>query len=132
MHMLALSALMPSLRQFRYPKAWRIDPPSAEIDDGTDDFERRVAQVQALISAAADTRGADATTWRPEDKPQLAELGTRLWRLRTGMVTPGTDTPVQGAERSYRHLGKATDALQALGVEVIDRAGAAYDSGMIV
>lgn len=59
----------------------------------------------------------------------VTELGTGLWRLRQRMIDPQSGEPLAEHRRSFRHLASVWDALEEIGVDVIDHSGQPYDPG---
>lgn len=66
----------------------------------------------------------------PEIVRALCTIATNAWRIKIKMIDPESGEPAEGMGRVYRHVEAQFDALQEVGIEVIDMAGRAYDSGM--
>ncbi len=111
-----LMKLLADIRQWSYPKEFRID--SAAWPASLPDLLRQLGK-------AEDDRSAPGTSVDREALPGrlLADVGTGLWRLRQKMVEPGTDRPLEEMRRAFRHLESITDALAQAGVEIRSHTG---------
>jgi hypothetical protein len=119
-------SVLESLRQLRYQRAFRIAPPRLPATLGS--FLETLAPRPGDAGDARETRPhevADATRGH-----FLAQLGTDLWRLRSKMIEPGTDRPLDSMRRAFRHLESAWDALAAEGVTVQDHTDTPFDAGL--
>ena len=124
-----LNQLRGWLRQWRYPKPFRIGPPLWPADVMAT-LERIAAEVAAQSPAPTASAQADEQTISEEQKRMLADIGTGLWRLRQRMVAPGTDRPLEEMRRAFRHLEFTWDALVQAGVEIQSHTGMPFDSGL--
>ena len=122
--------MIASLRQWRYPRAFRIYPtdwtkalhvvagdpglPPAEIDPVRSVDPPQATDVQDCFTVASCT---------------IVELSTGLWRLRQRMIDPQSGEPLPEHRRAFRHLASVWDALEGMGVDVIDHHGQPYDPG---
>ena len=60
----------------------------------------------------------------------VTTVATNAWRAMTKMVDPATGEAKEEMKRVYRHLEVISDALEEIGVEIIDSTGRPYDTGM--
>jgi len=104
------------MRQWIYPKEFRIAAPEWP-PDLADSLERLAA------SFSETTHPGEQLPPEGIHGRTLADLGTGLWRLRQRMVEPGTDRPLEGMQRAFRHLESAWDALTQAGVKIRDHTG---------
>ncbi|OHV41960.1 hypothetical protein [Pseudofrankia saprophytica] len=145
---------MATVRQWRYPREFRIAPPRwpSELVALSDATARAVvppgqdaaldeapasatpaagavphAPVSGAHDVAAIASGAvpDVAALEPRD---IARVATELWRLRRQLVPTGAPVTPE-ARRALRRLDAVGDVLAAAGVEVQDHDGARYDSG---
>ena len=110
--------LRASLRQYRFPKEFRIGEPVWQ-----EDIRVQMQKIVELLRTP------------PPDVPNkpnvrlLADLATGLWRLRSKMVQPGTGQPLDSMTRAYRHFESVWDALAGEGVKVYDNTGEPFNRG---
>jgi|GEM_PF-1751942 len=74
-------------------------------------------------------------TGKPSDHDEamgktLAVIATNAWRTKMKMLDGNTGQPKEEMRRAYRHIDSILDALQQLGIEIIDPVGRLYDIGM--
>ncbi len=60
----------------------------------------------------------------------MADACTGLWRLRGRLTQPGTNSPLPGVERAYRHFESVWDVLAGAGFKIMDHTGDPFDAGM--
>lgn len=106
-----------SLRQYRYPKEFRIAPPALPAD-----LRAQLKELAALLQQPPATPGG----LKPKS---LADVCTNLWRLRGKMIGADSGRPLEEMKRAYRHFESAWDALAAAGVKIYDHTGEFYDPG---
>lgn len=120
-----MSVLM-SLRQWRYPREFRVAPAGLPSTLGP-----LIEALAARPRDAGETRGAPPPAEVDAARGRfLAQLGTDLWRLRSKMIEPGTDRPLETMRRAFRHLESAWDTLAAEGLTVQDHTDTAFDAGL--
>ena len=115
-------ALLKSLRQWRYPKEFRIGAPVWPPNILT--------ELQRLSNEQS-----EAMSPPPEDEAYphlLANIATKLWRLRQKMLQPGTDQPLEEMRGPYRSFESAWDTLTQAGVEILDHTGTQFNSGLLL
>ena len=113
------------LRQRRYPPEFRISAP--EWPDSEELLRTAITGPRTPVAAPVSVPPAAVA---PLSLDFLADACTGLWRLRTRMLQPGTDRPLDEMRRAYRHLESTWDALAQAGVEIIDHTGAPFDVGL--
>jgi hypothetical protein len=106
-----MKGALENLRQLRFPKEFRIARPVWPT--GLAPLLRNSAESE---NAAREKKADDSA----DSVKLLVSLATRLWRLRRNMVKPGTDEPLEGIGRAYRHLESALEILSDAGLEVQD------------
>lgn len=124
---MALGVSLATIRQWFFPAAFRIAPPSLPAD-----------LLTTLIALAA----AQATPPTPAPAPQmmqqgiapsaLADVAVGLWRLREKMVQPGSDLPQPDMQRAFRAFESTWSALQSAGIRVQAHTGEKYVAGMVL
>ena len=88
------------------------------------------------LPAGAPFEGRDqpATMRIPEDIQEmlgpLVEMATNAWRLKVRMIDPDTGEPKEETRKLYRFVEGLFRALGDSGIQVIDKTGKPYDSGM--
>lgn len=110
-----------TIRQWRYPREFRIAPPRWP-DDVLAAWRSAPAVDPAPPGPAPDASGHDVKV--------LAAVATGLWRMRRRMVAPGSDEPLAEMRAAYRHLESTWAALEQAGVEIQDPLGTPFDSGL--
>lgn len=141
------SRILAGLRQACYPRALRIDPPAWPPELAGRLAAALEAAAQATAEAArAAIAAAQAQAARPET-PQatqdagkqeklMADLATRVWRIRRSLVPHGKPLlnaqPVDEMRKPYRHLLSTWEALEAAGVRIQDHTGERYISGQSI
>lgn len=109
---------MQSVRQWVYPKQFRIDslktPP-----DLLSTLERLISNVFVQPPPAQDN--IQTEIW--------AEICTNVWRLRLKMLEPGTEKPLEEMGRAYRHLESILDALDRAKLQIQDHTGELVPEG---
>jgi hypothetical protein len=115
-------ALLKSLRQWCYPKEFRIAAPVWPPD-----------MLTALQRLSNEQSGAMTPASDNEACPDLlANVATKLWRLRQKMLQPGTDQPLEEMRGPYRSFESAWDTLTQAGVEILDHTGTQFNSGLLL
>ena len=120
------------LRQRFYPPAFRI---AAGVTKGANEIETSLAEIQAALEALAANTATPVVSHvsqATDDEKFMADLATRLWRIREKMLDPGTGQPLKSVERSYRHLERLIAELEDKGIRIEDKTGDPYDPGMAV
>ncbi|MDA8118249.1 MAG: hypothetical protein M0000_12870 [Actinomycetota bacterium] len=113
-----------ALNQLTYPKAIRIQQPT----DSPDNLERLEMALQAR--AAQQAPHLEPPTAADEDLLRIVALaGVGLWRIRQKLVRPGTDEPIDGAQRALRHVQALWDGLAEAGVKILDHTGEVLPEG---
>jgi len=57
-------------------------------------------------------------------------IATNAWRAKVKMVNEDTGDAKDEMTKVYRHVASIIEALQGMGVEIVDPVGKTYDSGM--
>jgi len=117
--------LRATLRQWRYPKEFRIAPAL-----WTDAALEALSELSERALSAARPPANQPQTQAPERLGLLADIGTGLWRLRQKMVEPGGEKPLPEMRRAYRHLQSVWDRLADAGFEIRYYTGMRYDAGL--
>lgn len=60
----------------------------------------------------------------------LSVIATNVWRARKKLVDPNTGEAKEETKRVHRHIEAICEALRQIGIEIIDKQGQPYDSGM--
>jgi hypothetical protein len=122
--------ILSELRQWCYPREFRIDFVTFGIDDEKiNDLIRSLAEtVESLSSPEFQSRLTAQTAL--DDEPFITDLVTRLWRVRQCLRKPGSEEPVEGTDRGYRHLERLFSNLEQSGIRIMDKTGTFYDPGM--
>jgi hypothetical protein len=121
-------------RQWRYPQEFRILPLP---------IENELAQLEKLVRSFAEEAQRSRVSPPPQpsepifhnaldDEPFIADLATRLWRVRQAMLRSGSVEQGDGADRGFRHLDRLLAHLEEAGVKVVDKTGSFYDAGMVM
>jgi hypothetical protein len=122
--------LFGTLRQWCFPVEFRVDPPLK--DEGQEQLDSLVCSLNDMIQRLA----TPLTPIDPvlpsslDDEPFIADLATRLWRVRQSLMQTGSNDPVAGADRGFRHLDRLLATLEQEGIRIVDRTGSFYDPGM--
>lgn len=105
-----------SLRQLKYPREFRINPPvwSGEMADIIEKAAVLVKNIGSAPSAGTDDKELFCF---------LSKLGTGLWRIRKSIIPEGGSEPAEENRRVFRHLESVWDALSDQGVEIRDHTG---------
>ncbi len=126
--------IVQDIRQFFYPEPLRIhkikplSKPSEEIEQ----------LLEQLRSATLESKNAvelfdpKEEQGKTADLKFMADLATRLWRIRAGLVVPGSDAPYKNVSRSFRYLERLIDMLEKQNIRIIDKTGDFYDPGMMM
>lgn len=112
-----------NIRQFRYPRDFRIAPPNWP------DFVKSVEIITHLMESQP-----SKTDQGPQGKGELldmvTDIGTLVWRLERRLSSAG-ELPM-----NLRRVGKDLEAtkntLRQRGFEIQDHTGQDYDGGMLV
>lgn len=119
------------IRQWGFPREFRIaagggNVPTAAIGPVIQALQTAVEQ---LSNPEAQRRLQDPRSI--DDDAFMADLATRLWRIREAMRQPNSEEPVAGAERSHRHVDRFFSRLEEdYHIRVEDKTGDPYDVGM--
>jgi len=109
-----LRALPAAIRQWWFPREFRIAPPT---------WSRELRHIlKRLAQARSSTPAPQAPPDREWDR-LWADVGTNLWRLRRKMLQPGTEKPYDEMRGLYRHLESIWRALNDAGIEIRDHTG---------
>ncbi|MBE1531185.1 nucleotide exchange factor GrpE [Actinomadura algeriensis] len=126
-----------ALRQWRYPREFRIPAPAWPADalaEFTELARLELANLEAAAEAAAAKAAPPAAATvvdAPVPEPagltgrSLADVATSVWRLRARIER--MDDPPRAL---VRHLESAWDAFADAGVEIKDHAGEPFDHGL--
>ncbi len=116
-------AMRQGIRQLRYPKGIRIQPPS-EIP------------LDAVEPISGDT---GLTPWEATPLAKLfppetlirffADLGTGLWRMKRRMVDPQTGNPLEEMRGPYRHFETVWDLFDSARIHIHDHTGEVLPKG---
>ncbi|MHB2149966.1 hypothetical protein ACX8XP_12980 [Calditrichota bacterium LG25] len=115
------------IRQFKFPKEFRIPPPTQPKDI--------ISLIEVLNDQIQNLKQVDIKDINPNDKEMnqfLADLATGLWRLKQKMIKSGTNQPLESMNRAYRHLESIWDTVVQVGVDIKDHTGDLFDSGMSI
>lgn len=119
---MSLSNLLGSIRQWRYPKEFRIPTPTL-ARQARQDLTNLVNRLTTPTSRAPSADGLGS--------PKLVvEVATALWRLREKLVQPGTDQPREEMRSAYRYFESAWNTLTEAGLEILGHDGESYHAGM--
>ena len=111
-----------SIRQWRYPKEFRIATPIWSYD---------LLPVLEQLSSALSTRVTSSSTLDETTYSRmLADVATGLWRLRLKMLQPGTDQPLKEMRGVYRSFASAWDALMEAGITIQDHTDTPFNAGL--
>jgi hypothetical protein len=113
--------LVASLRQWVFPREFRIGSP-VWPGDLAGALQAARAEIEILSSKEAPQGG--------EQERLMADIATRLWRMRRRMVSPDSDQPLEAMRPAFRDLQSMWDLLAQAGVEIVDHTGLQYRSGM--
>ncbi len=93
-----------------------------------------IAELQNVLAEHQDNNHSSIQRTESEriDSEFLTDLATRLWRIRSGLLVPGGDTPFKEVGRSFRYLERLIDTLERHEIRIIDKTGDFYDSGMMI
>lgn len=118
----ALERLMAGVRQARFPREFRIDPPhwSADWYD---------ALVRVAERHAREDMPPEEPRRRLQDAALMADVLTGLWRAHRNLTEPGSDQPKDGMSRPLRHVRSVIDALDAEGFRIRDHTGESWTDG---
>lgn len=116
--------LLRNVRQWRYPKEFRIGEPI---------WAYNLLPVLERLSSALSAQVATPTTLDETTYSRmLADVATGLWRLRQKMLQPGTDQPLEEMRRAYRPFASAWDALIEAGITILDHTDTPFNSGLLL
>jgi hypothetical protein len=121
------------LRQMLYPRDFRIH--SGGPDSADAEIHRVIQSLSERISNISEkdlNQTGDAQTNLQEDDSFVADLATRLWRIRQSLEKVGAEGSISGVERGYRHLERLFSFLEQIGIRVVDKTGEFYDAGMAI
>lgn len=122
-----ISNMLGEIRQWCYPREFRISRPRHRaLHRENNTVLQSLSKAIRALSIEPGKQSAGAIN----DDQFISDLSTRLWRLRKCMQQPGSQEPVNGIERGYRHLERLFSQLEHSGVRIVDRTGNFYDPGM--
>lgn len=119
-----MNNLLRNVRQWRYPKEFRIGAPLWTYDILT--------ELQRLSTALSTPVPPPPTLDEAAYGHILADVATSLWRLRQRMLQPGTDQPLEEMRRAYRSFESAWDALMEAGITIQDHTGTLFKAGLLL
>ena len=100
---------------------------SIAAHDPLRNLEQMLGEPPFVSGAAAPTGGSIPDS----DLVKLFRAtGTAVWKLEQRMLNAETKEPKDDFRRVWRHIEAIKDALEAVGVDVIDWTGKRYDEGM--
>jgi len=117
-----------TVRQLFFLKEFRIRPSSLPKDLAV--ALEKVAQAHLSEDPSSQVQLEEASIEFGSPRKFIADLGTNLWRLRTNVVQPGTNEPLEEMRRAHRHLQAAWEVLTEAGIEVQDHTDMTFSSGM--
>ncbi|MCR4439150.1 MAG: hypothetical protein QHJ34_09525 [bacterium] len=108
-----------AIRQLCFPRAFRIaaSPWPANLE-------------QLLLRLQQTMREGHGSALVEQEPRLLADIASGLWRLRQKMVNPGTNRPLDGMQRPFRHLESVWDALIQAGAQILHHTDKPFDPGM--
>lgn len=106
----------------KQPDEFRIPP------ERWQDAEKAIEALanQALPKRAEQGGGVRCTI----ELKTMADIATHVWKAKTKMLDNGSGEVREGMERVYRHAEKVLESFQAIGLEVKDHTGDAFDYGL--
>lgn len=113
-----------SLRQLIYPKAMRIGPPPslrAQLSS--------LEELLRMLQAGGKRQQAPSGEANAELLKIVALTAVGLWRIRQKLTREGTDEPIEGARKAFRHLQSLWDGLAEAGVTIRDHTGEVLPGG---
>ncbi len=113
------------LRQWVQPKEFRISQPQA--------FPGLQSELQQLMKAISEIPEPEENAPAHTDEAHgkfLADLGTRLWRLRNRMAQPNSNEALPGMERPYRFFESVWNSLAREKIDVVDYTDQLYNPGI--
>ena len=117
-----------TLRQFRYPAAFRI--PLVPINNLFTTYEEK--QVDSSLNAAPDSKQSPSPDsdqiLSPPVQELIAQLATCLWRIKN--KAEKIDSPDRNVRSVCRHAEAALDVLVEGKIEIQDLVGQKYITGM--
>ena len=116
--------LLRNVRQWRYPKEFRIGEPVWSYD--------LLPALQRLSDALSTPATSSSTLDETTYARILADVATGLWRLRQRMLQPGTDEPREEMRRAYLSFESAWDALMEAGITIQDHTDSAFNAGLLL
>lgn len=145
-----ISDMAYKLSQMIYSREIRINRPmnQAELEDYLQDSLAELLEMeQRRMTQEAETAAVQRAASLPAGVPALqvedtafyksqmrlqAEVLTGLWRLRSRLLKPGTEEPLEETKRAYRHFETSWDALTAAGFRVEDYTRQPFRPGLNV
>jgi hypothetical protein len=122
--------LISEIRQWCYPPEFRIESVTTGVDDEKiNELIRSLSETLENLASLEFQSLMQAQT-ALDDEPFITDLATRLWRVRQCLRKPGTEEPVEGTDRGYRHLERLFSNLEQSGIRIVDKTGSFYDPGM--
>ena len=110
------------LRQFRYPKAFRIERPHLRPE---------LSSLGVLLREQPTRASLEGLAFKEQCK-LVSRIATELWRLRQKMIDAERCDPKQEMRKPLRHVMSALDALSEAGVEIQVHTGQPYRTGLAV
>lgn len=110
-----------------HPEEFQISPPRP-----LSNIQSELQQLMKVISELPTTEPGERTS-DSTDKANhkfLADLATRLWRLRNQMTKPNSNEALPGMERTFRFFESAWDALARENIDIIDHTNEIFDPGI--
>lgn len=107
-----------------HPREFRISSPVWVPDV--------VSAIEKLSEGLAASRPAEEQSHDEEQMHLLADIATTLWRMEKRLVEPGSAEPLEGMRKPYRHLRATFDAMDQVGMKILDHTGEIYDTGMSI
>lgn len=114
--------LLRNVRQWRYPREFRIEAPAWD--------EEIQPQLQRLVDALSTPVPPPVVFDQESYAHVLADVATELWRLRERMIQPGTDQPLAEMRRAYRSFESAWDTLMEAGISIEEHTNSPFVAGM--
>lgn len=122
------------IRQFFYPKPFRIyqnELRLPNLDQAEKSFENLIQLMESnsgTVNKTPETNGRDPA----QDQRFMAGVATSLWRIRSGMIRPGSDEPYQEVKRGFNKLNRLIGMMEDRGIRIVDKTGDFYDPGMMM
>jgi len=116
--------MLEGLRQWRFPKVYRIMPePLGAITKLIEHLLTELHLVNASPGESPDREGAADSGPAVSHDKDLVELCTSLWRSTKAMSGQGSPEAEATFRRPLRHANAAMENLAQMGLEIIDHTG---------